>query len=82
MASPEAMLAFTLGSILLILIPGPSVLFVIGRALSLDRIGALLSVVDTSLGSLVAGLAVPFGVGLVVQQSVVLFTVLKVAGGL
>ncbi|MCY7325969.1 MAG: LysE family translocator, partial [Microbacteriaceae bacterium] len=89
MASPEAMLAFTLVSIPLILVSGPSVLFVIGRtlsligrALSLNRIGALPSVVDTALGSLVAGLAVPFGVGLVVQQSVVLFTVLKFAGGL
>ncbi|GAB3133016.1 LysE family translocator [Marisediminicola antarctica] len=82
MVSPEAMLAFALVSIPLILLPGPSVLFVIGRALSLGRIGALLSVVGNALGSLVAGLAVAFGVGVVVQQSVVLFTVLKVAGGL
>ncbi|GAB2846720.1 LysE family translocator [Microbacterium insulae] len=77
---PENLLAFTLAAVVLIVIPGPSVLFTIGRALALGRIGGLLSVLGNALGLLpVIGL-VALGVGGVVAQSIVLFTIVKVAG--
>ncbi|MFB8146485.1 LysE family translocator [Microbacterium sp. NPDC056003] len=80
MVPPENLLAFTLASIVLIVIPGPSVLFTIGRALALGRMGGLLSVLGNALGLLpVVGL-VALGVGGVVAQSVVLFTIVKVVG--
>lgn len=80
MVPPENLLAFTLAAVVLIVIPGPSVLFTIGRALALGRIGGLLSVLGNALGLLpVIGL-VALGVGGVVAQSVVLFTILKIAG--
>jgi threonine/homoserine/homoserine lactone efflux protein len=80
MVPPENLLAFTLAAFVLIVIPGPSVLFTIGRALALGRIGGLLSVVGNALGLLpVIGL-VALGVGGIVAQSVVLFTIVKVAG--
>ena len=44
--------AFLLASVVLIVIPGPSVLFVIGRSLSLGRMGGLLSVVGNAAGML------------------------------
>jgi threonine/homoserine/homoserine lactone efflux protein len=76
----DNLLAFTLAAVVLIVIPGPSVLFTIGRALALGRIGGLLSVLGNALGLLpVIGL-VAIGVGGLVAQSVVLFTVVKVAG--
>ena len=74
------LLAFALVAIPIILLPGPSVLFVIGRSLSLGRVGGLLSVVGNALGGLVAVIAVSLGVGFVVAQSLVLFTVVKIAG--
>ncbi len=76
------LLAFSLVAIPIILIPGPSVLFVIGRSLSLGRIGGLLSVVGNSLGALVAAAAVALGVGYIIAESVVAFTVIKIAGAL
>ncbi len=80
MVPPENLLAFTLAAIVLIVIPGPSVLFTIGRALALGRIGGLLSVLGNALGLLpVIGL-VALGVGGIVAQSVVLFTIVKVVG--
>ena len=80
MVPPENLLAFVLASIVLIVIPGPSVLFTIGRALALGRMGGLLSVLGNALGLLpVVGL-VALGVGGVVAQSVVLFTIVKVVG--
>jgi threonine/homoserine/homoserine lactone efflux protein len=77
---PENLLAFTLAALVLIVIPGPSVLFTIGRALALGRMGGLLSVLGNALGLLpVIGL-VALGVGGIVAQSIVLFTIVKVAG--
>ena len=72
--------AFALAASVLIAIPGPSVLFVIGRSLSLGRCGGLLSVVGNALGMLPAIVAVAFGVGAVVSQSVVVFTAIKLVG--
>ena len=74
------LLAFALVAIPIILMPGPSVLFVIGRSLSLGRVGGLLSVMGNSLGALVAAIAVALGVGYIVAESVVVFTVVKIVG--
>ncbi|MGX5695483.1 LysE family translocator [Agromyces soli] len=74
--------AFVLASVVLIVIPGPSVLFVIGRSLALGRLGGLLSVVGNALGMLPLVAAVALGVGVIVAQSVVLFTAIKIAGAL
>ena len=74
------LLAFALVAIPIILMPGPSVLFVIGRSLSLGKAGGLLSVLGNSLGALVAAVAVAVGVGYIVAESVVVFTIVKIAG--
>ena len=78
----DNLLAFTLAAFVLIVIPGPSVLFTIGRALALGRTGGLLSVLGNALGLLpIIGL-VAVGVGGIVARSVVLFTIVKIAGAL
>ncbi len=51
MVSSEHVLAFAAISFLLIVIPGPSVLFVIGRALAQGRRAALTTVVGNTLGA-------------------------------
>ena len=74
------LLGFALASALLIAIPGPSVLFVIGRSLALGRRGGLLSVVGNASGMVPQIVAVALGVGTVVAQSIVLFTIIKLVG--
>lgn len=74
------LLAFALAALLLIVLPGPSVLFVIGRSLSLGKIGGLLSVVGNALGIFTIALAVALGIGTVIEQSVLIFTVIKIVG--
>ena len=76
----ENLLAFTLTALVIVAVPGPSVLFVIGRSLAWGRRGGVLSVVGNALGMLPAVLAVALGVGAVVAQSAVVLTVLKVLG--
>lgn len=78
----ENLLAFTLAALVLIVIPGPSVLFTIGRALALGRIGGLLSVLGNALGLLPVIALVAIGVGGIVANSIVLFTIVKVVGAL
>lgn len=74
------LVAFSLAAFVLIAIPGPSVLFVVGRSLALGRKGGLLSVLGNTLGELVQVAAVAVGLGVVLTQSVVLFTAIKFAG--
>jgi threonine/homoserine/homoserine lactone efflux protein len=75
-----SLLAFSLVSIPLILVPGPSVLFVIGRSLSLGKIGGLLSVAGNAIGAFLVVIAVAFGVGVIIAQSAIVFTIVKVVG--
>ena len=80
MIPADRLLAFGAMSFLLIVIPGPSVLFVIGRALAHGRRAALTTVVGNTLGAYVLVAAVAFGIGPIVERSVIVFTALKLAG--
>lgn len=76
------LLAFAGAALILILAPGPSVLFVVGRALSYGRAVAVASAFGVSLGSFVLATLVAVGLGAVIAQSVLFFVALKVIGGL
>jgi threonine/homoserine/homoserine lactone efflux protein len=80
MVSGANLLAFSATAFVLIVIPGPSVLFVIGRALSLGRGPAIASVVGNGFGVYVVALLVAFGLGSVVQHSDLAFAVVKIVG--
>lgn len=74
--------AFLLASILFIQVPGPSLLFTIGRALSVGRREALLSVLGNALGLLVQIVLIAVGLGAVVAASSTAYTVIRVGGAL
>jgi threonine/homoserine/homoserine lactone efflux protein len=74
------LLTFAIASALLIALPGPSVLFVIGRTLALGRRAGLLSVIGNASGMLIQTAAVALGVGAIVAGSIVVLTVVKLAG--
>jgi threonine/homoserine/homoserine lactone efflux protein len=80
MVSTDRLLAFAAMSFLLIVIPGPSVLFVVGRALAQGRRAALTTVVGSTLGAYVLVVVVALGVGSVVERSILVFTTLKLIG--
>lgn len=80
MIDPHLLAAFAVASVLIILAPGPSVLFVVGRALAHGRRVALASAVGNAVGAYALVAAVAFGLGPLVERSVVLFTALKLAG--
>lgn len=74
------MAAFCAMSLMLSAIPGPSVLFVVGRALAHGRRVALASVLGNALGGYALVVAVALGVGPVVQSSAVIFDAVKITG--
>jgi threonine/homoserine/homoserine lactone efflux protein len=74
------LLAFAAVAVVLIAIPGPSVLFTVSRALAVGRKAALFTVAGNELGGCVQVAAVAFGIGAVVQRSAEVFTALKLAG--
>jgi threonine/homoserine/homoserine lactone efflux protein len=78
--SVDQILAFGVAALILIAIPGPSVVFVIGRALAYGRPVALATVLGNTLGLLTIVALVSIGLGVVVQESITVFMVLKLAG--
>lgn len=80
MFSAETLATFVVAAFVMVVIPGPTVLFTIGRAMALGRLGGFLSILGTALGSILLVVAVALGVDTVVAQSIVLFTIVKVLG--
>src|ERR1035441_5825888 len=73
------LVAFALLSYLLIVIPGPNVLFVISRSLQLGRAAGLAAVAGGLMGVYAQVIAVAFGIGALVERSVAIFTIIKLA---
>ncbi|MEV6394410.1 LysE family translocator [Streptomyces sp. NPDC051907] len=80
MVSTDRLLAFAAMSLLVIVIPGPSVLFVIGRALAHGRRTALATALGNVIGSYALVVAVALGVGALVERSATVFLAVKLAG--
>ncbi|HEY5272778.1 MAG TPA: LysE family translocator [Acidimicrobiales bacterium] len=72
--------AFALTAFIIIVIPGPSVMFVVSRALACGRRAAALTVIGNTCGEYLQVIAVAFGIGLLVERVVALFTILKALG--
>jgi threonine/homoserine/homoserine lactone efflux protein len=76
------LLAFALISFVLIIVPGPNVLFVISRSLMLGRAAGVGTAAGGQIGVYLQVVAVAFGVGALVERSVAIFTVIKLAGAI
>jgi threonine/homoserine/homoserine lactone efflux protein len=80
MVDSSSLLGFVLASFILVVVPGPGVLFVISRGVALGRRAAVLTVVGHELGLLLQVLLVAAGIGSLVERSVVAYEVLRIAG--
>jgi threonine/homoserine/homoserine lactone efflux protein len=76
----ENILTFITFSLVIIAIPGPSVMFAISRALVLGKRGAVLTVVGNGIGVFVQALAVSVGLGVLIESNEVLLTVIRLGG--
>lgn len=78
--SPEHFAAFVLASVILLLIPGPTIVLVISQALAHGRRTALASVMGVGLGDLIATSVSIAGAGAILAASATLFQALKFLG--
>jgi threonine/homoserine/homoserine lactone efflux protein len=82
MLPTEHLLAFIVVAAVLIAVPGPSVLFVVTRSLTLGRRAGIATVAGNTAGVYVQVVLVAVGVGAIVQESIAIFTAIKFAGAL
>ena len=77
---PHTLLLFAAASFALIVVPGPSVIYIVTRSVSQGRRAGLVSVLGIEAGALVHVTAAAVGVSALVASSATAFTVLKYAG--
>jgi threonine/homoserine/homoserine lactone efflux protein len=80
MVSAHALVALGLACVVLIVVPGPSVLFVVGRALTYGRRIAFSSVAGNAAGCALGAVLVAIGLGEIVQRSDAVYEAIKYAG--
>ena len=78
--APERLIAFAAVAVLLIAVPGPSVLFIISRAVSFGRRVALLTVLGNSAGEAVQVALVALGVGELLERSALALSAMRLVG--
>jgi hypothetical protein len=76
----DTLLPFIAFSLVIIAIPGPSVMFAISRALVLGRRGAVITVVGNGIGVFVQAVAVSVGLGILIESNDTLMTIIRLAG--
>ena len=72
--------AFAAACLIVLIIPGPTILLVVAYALSIGRTAALAVVAGVALGDLVAMTLSVIGLGALMQSSALLFSILKWIG--
>jgi len=82
MISSGHLIGFTLAALVIIVIPGPGVLFVVGRALSHGRRTATVTAAGHAVGNYLVAVCVAVGLGTLLERSDQVFTVVRLAGAL
>ena len=80
MPSAHHLVAFAITAFIIIVVPGPSVLFIVGRALAVGRREAVLTMVGNTIGAAVMLVAVALGLGTLIAASAIALTVVKLVG--
>jgi threonine/homoserine/homoserine lactone efflux protein len=80
MISSGQLAGFAIASFVLIVVPGPGVLFVVGRALAHGRRTAITTAAGHAAGNYVVAACVALGLGTLLQRSAQLFVAVKLAG--
>jgi len=76
----EALVTFIVASLVLIAIPGPSVMFSVGRSLALGKKFGVLTVLGNAMGTFVWIVLVAVGLGAVIASSEIAYQVIRYGG--
>ncbi|NNE94402.1 MAG: LysE family translocator [Acidimicrobiales bacterium] len=74
------LLSFSAATVVLVMLPGPNLLYIVGNGISGGRRAALASAVGVELGTLVHVIAAAVGLSAILQSSAVTFSTIKYLG--
>jgi threonine/homoserine/homoserine lactone efflux protein len=80
MPSPEVFAAFAVASLALLVVPGPSVLYIVTRSMDQGRAAGLVSVLGIHTGSIVHVAAAALGLSAILASSALSYGLVKYAG--
>jgi threonine/homoserine/homoserine lactone efflux protein len=80
-AIPSRLWEYLIATVLIILAPGPSVLFTIARAIAWGRMAAIATVIGNAFGMFLVSVLVAFGLGPLLQSSKLFYNGIQWAGG-
>jgi threonine/homoserine/homoserine lactone efflux protein len=80
MPSPEVFAAFALASLALLIVPGPSVIYIVTRSMEQGRVAGLISVLGIHTGSIVHVAAAALGLSAILASSALSYGIVKYAG--
>lgn len=81
MVSSQNFVAFFVASAIIIIVPGPSVLFTVARGIAWGRTTAVLTTLGNTLGTYLLAILVAVGLGPLIAHSALAATLLQLAGG-
>jgi len=76
----HALASFSVAAFILIVVPGPSVLFVVSRGVALGRRAAVVTALGNAVGIYLQVVAVALGVGAIIERSVALLSAIRLLG--
>jgi len=79
---PSRIWEYCIAAVIIVLAPGPSVLFVLARAIAWGRATAIATVIGNVLGAFSLSVAVAVGLGPILQRSEIAFIAVQFLGGL
>ena len=79
---PSRIWEYVVAAVVIILAPGPSVLFVIARAIAWGRATAVATVAGNVLGAFTLSVVVAVGLGPLLQRSHLFYIIIQILGGL
>jgi len=79
---PTRVWEYVIAAVVIILVPGPSVLFTVARAIAWGRTTAIATVAGNVLGAFSLSVVVAFGLGPILQHSKIAFVGVQIVGGL
>jgi threonine/homoserine/homoserine lactone efflux protein len=80
MINTQLLLTFSITAAVILVIPGPSVMFIVSRALSVGRPAAMAAAVGNTAGNSLQGVAAAFGLGTLIAESPLFYNALKLGG--
>ncbi|CAQ86083.1 MULTISPECIES: LysE family translocator [Photorhabdus] len=78
----QGLLGLLLTSSILIAIPGPSIMFIVGQALSVGRANALRGVIGNAIGTYCVAVVLALGIGSLLTQSSTALMVIRLLGAI